>query len=115
MVIRAGIQVHKALGPGLLEGLYEECLCHELKLGGVAHRRQVALDLAYKGLRVGGAYRMDMVVEGTLVVEVKAIEQILPVHKAQLLTYLRLGRYPLGLSMNFNVPVLREGIIRLAM
>jgi GxxExxY protein len=115
MVIRAAIAVHRALGPGLLENLYEACLCHELKLCGVSHVRQVPLDLEYKGLRVGDAYRMDLVVQSQVVVEVKAVEQLLPVHRAQLLTYLRLSRCSLGLILNFNVPLLRDGIVRMAL
>lgn len=114
-VIRAGIEVHRALGPGLLAGLYETCLCHELTLHGIVHQRQVMLDLEYKGLRLGDAYRMDLVVERQVVVEVKAVEELLPVHEAQLLTYLRLSRCPLGLLLNFNVPLLRDGIVRLAL
>jgi GxxExxY protein len=114
-VIRAAIEVHKVLGPGLLERLYEECLCHELALSGIRFQRQVMLGLKYKDLAVGAVYRMDLVVDARVVVEIKAVEQLLPVHHAQLLTYLRLGRYPLGLLLNFNVPVLRDGIVRLAL
>lgn len=114
-VIGAGIEVHRALGPGLLERIYEECLCHELKRRGVSLRRQVPLELEYKGLRVGDAYRMDLVVEGEVVVEVKAVGALLPVHRAQLLTYLRLSGCPLGLLLNFNVCVLPAGIVRMAL
>ena len=114
-VIGAAIEVHKQLGPGLLEGIYEECLCHELNLRRAPFERQVSLDLEYKGLRVGAAYRMDLVVEGAVVVEVKAVETLLPVHRAQLLTYLRRSRCPLGLLLNFNVPVLPNGIVRMAL
>jgi len=114
-VIGAAIEVHKALGPGLLEGFYEECLHHELRLRGLACDRQVPLELAYKGLRIGSAYRIDLVVESAVVVEVKTVETLLPVHHAQLLTYLRLGGCRLGLILNFNVPSLPEGIVRMAL
>jgi GxxExxY protein len=116
IVIGAAIDVHKALGPGLLERVYEECLAHELALRGLRYRRQLPLDLKYKGLDVGAAYRMDLLVEEEVVVEVKAIEDLLPVHQAQLLTYLRVGGHPLGLLLNFNVERLPEGgIVRLAL
>ncbi len=111
-VIGAAIEVHKALRPGLLESVYEECLCHELHLRGVGFRRQVNLPVAYKGIKLTSGHRMDVVVEETLVVEVKAVQELLPVHEAQLLTYLRLSGFPVGLLMNFNVPALKEGIVR---
>ena len=114
-IIGAAIEVHRALGPGLLEGLYEECLHHELRLRALACDRQVPLDLAYKGLRIGSAYRMDLVVGNAVVVEVKAVEKLLPVHHAQLHTYLRLSGCRLGLILNFNVPVLPDGIVRVAL
>lgn len=115
-MIGAAIDVHKALGPGLLERVYEECLAHELALRGSRCRRQVPLDLEYKGLDVGAAYRMDLLVEERVVVEIKAVEQLLPVHQAQLLTYLRVGGHALGLLLNFNVERLPEGgIVRLAL
>jgi len=114
-VIGAAIEVHKRLGPGLLEKICEECLCRELGLRGVECKRQVPLDLIYRGLCVGAAYRMDLLVEGAVVVEVKAVETVLPIHRAQLLTYLRLSRCPLGLLLNFNVPTLPDGIVRLAL
>ena len=114
-VIRAAIEVHTRLGPGLLEAMYEECLCRELALMDVAFERQVSLDLEYKGLAIGAAYRMDLVVECSVVVEIKAVETLLPIHRAQLLTYLRLSSCPLGLLVNFNVAVLPDGIIRVAL
>ena len=114
-VIGAAIEVHKALGPGLLERFYEECLHHELRLRGLVCDCQVPLDLVYKGLRSGSAYRMDLVVESAVVVEVKTVEALLPVHRAQLLTYLRLSGCRLGLILNFNVPSLPEGIVRMAL
>ena len=111
-IIRAAIEVHRALGPGLLESAYEECLCHELNLRGIAFRRQVELPVEYKGVKLDCKYRMDLVVEGAVVVEVKAVERLLPVHDAQLLTYLCLSARRVGLLLNFNVSVLRTGIVR---
>lgn len=100
------------LGPGLLESAYEECLCHELGTCGLACRRQVPLPVAYKEVRLECGYRLDVVVEDAVVVELKAVETILPVHEAQLLTYLRLSGLRVGLLINFNVPVLKDGIVR---
>ena len=112
VVIGAAIEVHKALGPGLLESSYEECLCHELGLRGVAFARQVELPISYKGAALSCGYRLDLVVADALVVELKALERILPVHEAQLLTYLRLSQKRVGLLINFNVPSLKQGILR---
>ena len=114
-IIGAAIEVHRALGPGLLESAYEECLCHELALRGIVFRRQVPLPLAYKGIQLDCGYRLDLLVEDTVVVEVKAVQEVLPLHEAQLLTYLRLGGWKVGLLLNFNVPVLRRGIRRLVL
>ncbi len=111
-IIGAAIEVHKQLGPGLLESTYEECLCHELHLRGIQFRRQIDLPVTYKGLKLDCGYRLDLVVEDTVVVELKAVEQLLPVHEAQLLTYLRLAGKPVGLLINFNVPLLKDGIRR---
>jgi GxxExxY protein len=111
-VIGSAIEVHKALGPGLLESAYMECLCRELTLRGLRFKREIQLKVAYKGQQVDCAYRLDLLVEDSVVVEVKALEGLLPVHEAQLLTYLRLGGWKAGLLINFNVPVLREGIRR---
>ncbi len=106
-IIGAAIEVHKQLGPGLLESAYEECLCHELYLRGIQFHRQLDLPVLYKGLKLDCGYRLDLLVEDTVVVE-----QLLPVHEAQLLTYLRLAAKPVGLLINFNVPLLKEGIRR---
>lgn len=114
-VIGAAIEVQKVLGPGLLESAYEECLCHELSLRGISFRRQVALPVAYKGIKLDCGYKMDLVVEGAVVVELKTVESILPVHKAQLLTYLKLSGSCLGLLVNFNVPVLKDGVKRMVL
>lgn len=111
-IIGAAIEVHKALGPGLLESAYEECLCCELKLCGLSFDRQVALPVAYKQVRLECGYRMDIVVEDAVIVEVKSVEVLLPVHEAQLLTYLRLSAGKVGLLFNFGAATLKDGILR---
>jgi GxxExxY protein len=111
-VIGASMEVHRALGPGLLESAYEECLCRELDLRGIPYERQRPLPLEYKGMRVECAYKLDILVAGAVVVEVKAVEELQPIHEAQLLTYLRLGGWKVGLLINFCVPVLKDGIRR---
>ncbi len=111
-IIGAAIEVHRALGPGLLESAYEECLCHELGLRQLAFQRQVPLPLTYKGVDLDCGYRLDLVVAQTVLLELKAVAQILPIHEAQLLTYLRLSKMKIGLLINFNVPVLKQGIVR---
>jgi len=112
-VIGAAIEVHRSLGPGLLESAYEECLCHELHLRDVSFERQVPVPVEYKGVKLDCGYRIDLVVGGSLVLELKCVESVLPVHEAQLLTYLRLTGKRVGLILNFNVPVLtRGGIVR---
>ena len=111
-VLSAAVQVHTALGPGLLESAYEECLCHELALHGVKFQRQVPLPVIYKGVRLDCGYKLDVVVEDRVVVELKAVEKILPIHEAQLLTYLRMSGKRVGLLLNFNVRVIGQGIVR---
>jgi len=111
-IIGAAIEVHRELGPGLLESAYEECFCHELHFRGLNFQRQVDLPIAYKGLKLDCGYRLDVVVENSVVIELKAIEQIRPIHHAQLLTYLRLSGRTVGLLINFNVAVLKNGIVR---
>ncbi|HXM21889.1 MAG TPA: GxxExxY protein [Terriglobales bacterium] len=111
-IIGAAIEVHRELGPGLLESAYEECFCHELHLRDLTFRRQVELPVAYKGLKLDCGYRLDVVVEDAVIVELKSIEQISPIHQAQLLTYLRLAGKKVGLLINFNVAVLKNGIVR---
>ena len=113
-VIGAAIEVHKALGPGLLESTYEECLCIELGLRNIPCARQKELPIEYKGVNLDYAYRLDIVVPNKLIVELKACESLEPIHDAQLLTYLKLSGIKIGLLINFNVPVLKEGIKRLA-
>jgi GxxExxY protein len=110
--IGAAIEVHRALGPGLLEQVYETCLCHELTLRGIPFERQRPVPVTYKGQRVDLDYRLDLVVDSLVVVELKAVEQVLPVHEAQLLTYLKLTGIHLGLIINFHVPVLHQGVTR---
>ena len=113
VVIGAAIEVHKELGPGLLESAYDECLCYELAHRGVSFRRQVPVPVRYKEVLLDCGYRIDVLVEDALVLELKAIERILPVHQAQLLTYLRLLEKKVGLLFNFHVAVLtRGGLLR---
>ncbi len=112
-VIGLAIEVHRGLGPGLLESAYEECLCYELKTAGIAFARQVPLPVTYKSVKLDCGYRMDLVVEQRLVIEMKTVERLLPIHEAQLLTYLKLSGMPIGLILNFHAAVLRDGIKRL--
>ena len=112
-IIGALIEVHRALGPGLLESAYEACLCVELSLRGLRFARQVPLSLEYKGVAVGCGYRPDFVVEGRVLVELKALERILPIHEAQVVTYLRLAHLAVALLVNFNVLLLKNGLRRL--
>lgn len=111
-IVGAAIEVHRHLGPGLLESSYRECLCHELRLRGVRFRRESKLPLEYKGIKLECAYRVDILVAELVPVELKAVDVLAPVHEAQLLTYLRLGGWKVGLLINFNVPILRDGIRR---
>ena len=111
-VIGAAIEVHRRLGPGLLESAYQKCLCHELALSGIPFEYEVKLPLEYKGIKLQHGYRVDLVVAGLVVVEGKSIESIAPIHEAQLLTYLRLGGWTVGLLINFNVVVLKNGVRR---
>ncbi len=112
-VIGACIEVHRHLGPGLLESAYEECLVYELRARGMQYVRQQALPVVYKGIRLECGYLMDIVVDNRLVLELKSVEVLLPIHEAQLLTYLKLANLSLGLLINFNVPILTRGIKRL--
>jgi GxxExxY protein len=113
-IIGACIEIHKALGPGLLESAYQECLCYELSVAGLEFERERSLPVAYKNVRLDCGYRLDLVVEGAVVVELKNVDRLAPIHSAQLLTYLRLAKLPLGLLINFNVPVLTQGVKRIA-
>ena len=112
-VIGAAIEVYKSLGPGLLESAYQDCLLHELAFSGMDFESQVRVAVEYKGMVVSDAYRVDVLVENRLVVELKAVEQILPLHKAQVLTYLRLLKREVGLLINFNSILLKDGIHRI--
>ncbi len=111
-VIGAAIEVHKHLGPGLLESAYEECLCHEMNLRGIPFERQRPLPIEYKGIKLDCGYRLDLLVSSAVVVEVKAVAILHGIHEAQLLSYLKLGGWKIGLLLSFNVPVLRDGIRR---
>ena len=111
-IIAAAIEVHRALGPGLLESVYEECLCRELELRGIPFARQVPIPVEYKGVCSECGYRIDVLVQDEVVVEIKAVEAVHPVHQAQLLTYMKLSGKNVGLLINFCVPVLKDGIAR---
>ncbi len=111
-IIGAAIEVHRALGPGLLESAYEECLCREVDLRGVRFKRQYPVPLEYKGVKLDKGYQLDLLVENFCVVEIKAVDAIHPIHEAQTLTYMRLGAWKIGLLFNFNVEILRDGGIR---
>lgn len=113
-VIGACIEIHRELGPGLLESAYEECLAYELSGAGLRFERQRALPVRYKEVQLDCGYRLDFVVEDVLIVELKAVAELLPIHEAQLLTYLKLDRKSLGLLINFNVPTLKTGVKRVA-
>ena len=112
-VIGACIEIHRALGPGLLESAYEECLCYELSQAGIKFERQKALPVHYKDVKLDCGYRLDLVVEEKIIIELKAVESLLPIHEAQLLTYLKLSGITLGLLINFNVAMLKHGIKRI--
>lgn len=111
-IIGAAIEVHRTLGPGLLEGVYEECLVTELNLRGIFYERQKRVAIEYKGRQIAADLKLDILIDDRIVVELKAVEALLPVHGAQLLTYLRLTGKQLGLLINFNVPVLHHGVRR---
>ena len=113
LVIDASMKVHTALGAGLLETIYETCLAHELEKQGLTVKKQVALPIVYDDLRVDNAFRIDLLVDDKVVVELKAIDMLLPVHTAQLLSYLKLGKYKLGYLLNFNVMHMKDGIKRM--
>jgi len=112
-IIGCGIEVHKILGPGLLESAYEECLCYELSQKNLSFQRQADLPVIYKGVRLNCGYRMDLVVENLVIVEIKAVEKLLPIHEAQLLSYLKLYNKSVGLLLNFHTSVLKNGLKRI--
>ncbi len=115
LVMDAAFKVHRALGPGLLESVYEICVCHELAKQNVPFERQISLPVLYDGVRLDADLRLDLLVAGIVVVELKAVEKISPLHEAQLLTYLKLSGKRLGLLINFNAPVLKDGFRRLVL
>ena len=112
-IIGAAIEVHKQLGPGLLESTYQACLCHELELRGISFEFEKPLPLEYKGIKLECGYRIDLLVAGLVIVEIKSVEALAPIHEAQLLTYLKLTGIKVGFLINFNVVVLKNGIRRL--
>ena len=112
LVIDAGLKVHKALGPGLLESVYEHCLAHELKTRGVSLQRQMALPIVYDGEKLDAGFRLDLVIEDSIIVEIKAVDALTRVHSAQLLTYLKLSGRRVGFLMNFNVILFKDGLKR---
>ena len=114
-VIGYAIEVHRHIGPGLLESAYEDCLCHELSAAGIAFQRQLLLPVVYKGIRLDSAYRLDVLVDARLIVEIKSVERIVATHEAKLLTYLRMSGISIGRILNFNHAVLKDGITRLVL
>ncbi len=111
-ILGAVIEVHKVLGPGLMESAYEECLCHELNLRGLRFARQMTVPVSYKGVRLDCGYKLDLLVDDTVVLELKCVDRISSIHEAQLLTYMKLLNKPVGFIINFNVPVMKAGIVR---
>ncbi len=111
-IIGCAIDVHKILGPGLLESAYEECLCYELKQQGLNFERQIPFKIEYKAIQIDHGYRVDLLVEDKIVVELKAVDKIAPIHDAQILTYLKMSNKRVGLLINFNVKMLKDGIKR---
>lgn len=114
-IIGAAIEVHRLLGPGLLESAYEDCLCHELALRGLHFEKQRPIPLVYKGTKLECGFRLDLLVEGRVIVELKSVEGLGPIHEAIVLTYLRLSGHQLALLINFNVPVPKHGVRRFVM
>ena len=115
IILKKAYEVHTALGAGLLESTYEECLCYELALCGLKVERQKTLPIEYKGIKIENGYRLDIVVEDQVIIELKSVDTLLPIHTAQLLTYLKLSKIKHGLLINFNVKSLKEGIKRYVM
>jgi len=114
-IIAAALEVHRNLGPGLLESAYEECLCYELELRGIRHIRQYPLPVLYKGKKLDCGYRLDVVVNNEILLELKSVEKLLPIHEAQILTYLKLSGLKTGLLINFNELLLKDGIRRIVL
>jgi GxxExxY protein len=114
-ILAAAIEVHKELGPGLLESAYEECLCRELSLRKIGFQRQVPQPVCYKGIKLDCGYRLDIVVEDKVILELKSVEELIPLHQAQLLTYLRLSGKKVGFLMNFNTVRMMDGVTRMVL
>ena len=114
-VIGCAIEVHRTLGPGLLESTYERCLSHELALTGIPHEVQAPLPVVYKGIELDCGYRIDMLIDGRIILELKSVDRLLPIHEAQLLTYMKLSRIPTGLLINFDVRLLPDGLKRMVL
>jgi len=114
-IIGCAIEVHRGLGPGLLESAYEECLCFELRQAQLGHQKEVRLPILYKAVKLDCGYRMDIVVEDRVVIELKTVDRLMPIHEAQLLTYLKLSRIKTGLLLNFNSAALKDGLRRLVL
>jgi GxxExxY protein len=114
-VVHCAFHVHSKLGPGLLESVYEVCLAHELHKSGIPFEKQITLPVIYDNIRLDAGLRLDFLVGGTVIVEIKAVENLLPIHQAQLLTYLKLTSHRLGLLINFNVPLIKNGIRRVVL
>ena len=114
-IIGAAIEVHRHLGPGLLESTYQVCLAKEMTLAGLNFEQEKPLPLEYKGLKLDCGYRMDFLVEQSIIVELKSVDMLIPIHEAQMLTYLKLSKCKIGLLINFNVPILKQGIKRMAL
>jgi len=112
-IVDAAIKVHKTLGPGLLESVYETCMCHELARRGIPFKRQLDLPIVYEGIRLEAGLRIDILVNDLVIVELKTVETVLPIHEAQLLTYLKLSNKRIGFLLNLNVPIMKHGIKRL--
>ncbi|MBL9165547.1 MAG: GxxExxY protein [Planctomycetaceae bacterium] len=111
----AAFNLHRELGPGLLESVYEACVCHELTLMGVPFQRQISVPVSYRGFQIESGLRLDLLVADEVVVELKSIDALLPIHEAQLLTYLKITKKRVGILVNFNVPLLKQGIKRIAL
>ncbi len=114
-VIGCALEVHRHLGPGLLESTYEQCLAHELKTSGIPFKLQCPLPVEYKGIKLDCGYRIDMLIDDAIIVELKSVDKILPIHQAQLLTYMKLSSISIGLLINFNVKLIKTGIKRMVL
>lgn len=112
-IIDSAIQVHKALGPGLLESVYQSCMCREFSIRKISFQKETEVPIIYKNMRLESGLRLDLLVEGCVILELKSVEKIIPIHESQLLTYLKITSHRLGFLLNFNVPLMKEGIKRI--